>query len=382
MQLSAPASATLTIVLDTTELKETPRLEGGLIGLVLTASRLGRVHVALPQVVLDEFKRHQRRRIEEAIKKIDEGARSLEIVSGRANSSTSYTVNDLYAEWLNHIEPRLTSAKAKILPLPEVSHEALLARDLGERKPFDDGRGYRDALIWETVLACALEPRNGTVVFVTRNTRDFADKDALHPHLQDDLRERDLPATRLHLACGLKAALETYVQDMLPPSDKELAATLERDVVDHINLRRWLLDSLPSAMADLPPAITTTTSGQVVVRRVADVESLKVTSAWRLDAHTVHVALNARLRVDMTPLATPYIADVLHAPDNNAFIEKVVGNLVGYHLAVDTLKNRQVDLCIEVTFDARGNGSNVDVRGLRIVDDARPLPGPLALLHT
>lgn len=31
-----------------------PRLEGGLLGLVLTATRLGRVHVAIPHVVLDE----------------------------------------------------------------------------------------------------------------------------------------------------------------------------------------------------------------------------------------------------------------------------------------------------------------------------------------
>ncbi len=377
MPSSAAATTTSTIVLDTTELKETPRLEGGLIGLMLTASRRGRVNLAIPQVVFDELQRHQKRQIAEAIKKIDEGSRSLEMISGRANPPTAHTVDDLYGAWLRDIKARLSSANVKILPLPKVSHEALLARDLGERKPFDDGKGYRDALIWETTLACALEPGAGTVVLVTRNTRDFAakDKEVLHPHLQDDLRERQLPETRLRLACGLKAALETHLQDILPPSDKALATALEREVVDRIDLRRWLLNSLPSAMAGLPHAVITTAGGEVSVQSVAEVEHLEVTSARRFEDNTIHVALTARLRVDMIPVAAPYIADVFQAPDSNAIIERAIGNLIGYHRAVDALRGRQVDLRVEVAFDTWGKGSDVDVRSLRIVDDARLLPG-------
>lgn len=370
MQLSTSSASTLTIVLDTTELKETPRLEGGLIELMLTASRLGRVNVAIPRVAFEEFKRHQKRRLAESLKKIDEGTRSLNAVTGQAKPPASQTVDDLYATWLKSVEARLSSAKVKMLPLPAVSHEVLLARDLGERKPFDDGRGYRDALIWETVLACALEPGSEMVVFVTRNTHDFAENGGLHPHLQDDLRERKLPETRLRLASGLKAALEAHAQGVLPPPDKELAATLEREAVGGINLRRWLRDSLPSAITGLPRAAIMINGGQVSIRNVADVERLKVISVWRLDEQTTHVALDARLRVDMEPSATPYIADVLRAPDNNAFLEGVVGNFFRYHIAVDSLKHRQVDLRVEVTFDTWGNGSNVDVGDIRVVDGA------------
>lgn len=380
MQSGASASVTPTIVLDTTELKETPRLDAGLVGLVLTASRLGRVNVAIPKVVVDELKRHQKRRITEALKKIEEGTRSLAAVSGQSSSSASHTVDDVYGAWERDIEARLASAKVEVLPVPAVSHEALLARDLAERKPFDaDGRGYRDSLIWETVLSCTLESGDGAIVFVTRNESDFAEKKALHPHLQEDLRERNVPENRLRLACGLKAALETHLQGLLPQPDKELAATLARDAFGNIDLRRWLCDSLPSALAGLPGATSTTPSGEISVQNVADVEHLHVTSAWRLDERTIHVALDARLRVDMVPSAIPYVADVLQYR-NNDFLGKALSNYVSYQSAVNALKNRQIDLCVEATFDSWGNGSNVDVRNLRIIEGAElPPRGPRSL---
>lgn len=39
-------------------------------------------------------------------------------------------------------------------------------------------------------------------------------------------------------------------------------------------------------------------------------------------------------------------------------------------LAHSESKNRQVDVCIEVTFDTWGNGSNIDARDICIVDSA------------
>ncbi len=61
-----------------------------------------------------------------------------------------------------------------ILPLPAVTHEAVLERALSGRRPFDqDGRtGYRDALIWHTVLELAQTTTN---VVLVSNDGDFAD---------------------------------------------------------------------------------------------------------------------------------------------------------------------------------------------------------------
>jgi hypothetical protein len=67
------------------------------------------------------------------------------------------------------------------VPLPTVGHQVLLTRALESRKPFDErgGDGYRDALIWHTVLDICRECDGDTqVVFVTNNTNYFCDKDA------------------------------------------------------------------------------------------------------------------------------------------------------------------------------------------------------------
>ena len=66
------------------------------------------------------------------------------------------------------------SLSAHVLPVHEdLDIEALLVRDLQRRKPFDDsGKGFRDALVWETLKAVVLASEAGdTIIFVTNNTR-------------------------------------------------------------------------------------------------------------------------------------------------------------------------------------------------------------------
>ena len=59
--------------------------------------------------------------------------------------------------------------------MPQVSHADLVERDLSSRKPFSPtGKGYRDALIWESVVELCTDLTDAdTLIFVTDNKSDF-----------------------------------------------------------------------------------------------------------------------------------------------------------------------------------------------------------------
>lgn len=80
---------------------------------------------------------------------------------------------------------------------PNISHKEVVQRALERKKPFkSDGKdGYRDYLIWVTFLGVVSHYSMEDACFVTLNTRDFSDvenKDSLHQHLKNDLKDKGI----------------------------------------------------------------------------------------------------------------------------------------------------------------------------------------------
>lgn len=91
----------------------------------------------------------------------------------------------------------------------------MVQRSIRGSKPFrTSGVGYRDALIWQTVLEQA---KSTDVVFVSGNSKDFAAEDgSLHSDLQADLVGCPNSVTLLP---GVDQFIEKYV----PAADQALA---------------------------------------------------------------------------------------------------------------------------------------------------------------
>ena len=83
-------------------------------------------------------------------------------------------VDALEGRYDSELRARLAHLQATVVPLPEVSHEAVPTRAMQGQRPFDpDGRnGYRDVLIWHSLLDIAQHGHAATV-FATDNTSDF-----------------------------------------------------------------------------------------------------------------------------------------------------------------------------------------------------------------
>ncbi|VTR75475.1 PIN domain-containing protein [Cellulomonas hominis] len=186
------------LVIDTTAFFVDLRLSRDLAD-VLDAAGSGMIRVVVPEVVVLETGRHQAEKANkasnEAIKKVADGLRALnEIIDGlprfdaRDARDRLTVASEEYETWLRKT---LDDHMVEVAPIPSVDHVELVKRDLARRKPFDNGgKGYRDALIWSTVVEVARGlDVDDHLIFVTNNTQDFVDSGSLSADLL-----RDLPA--------------------------------------------------------------------------------------------------------------------------------------------------------------------------------------------
>ena len=105
-------------------------------------------------------------------------------VAAQRTLGLSATVPDVEAEvaeyerWLRH--KIATEVDGRIPPIPSISHQDLIRKAVEKIHPFKpNGSGYRDALIWQTVL---VEASSTQVAFVTRD-HDFGIGGVLYPEL-------------------------------------------------------------------------------------------------------------------------------------------------------------------------------------------------------
>jgi hypothetical protein len=95
-----------------------------------------------------------------------------------------------------------------------VSHEDVAGRMVRREKPFNhSGEGYRDALMWESIIP--LVQREEAVVLVTANKKDFAQDEEgrlLADDLRADLRRRGIDPDSLSVYPSLKSLVDEHLQ--------------------------------------------------------------------------------------------------------------------------------------------------------------------------
>lgn len=105
--------------------------------------------LCVPAIVIEEAVNLVRKSIEEANQELREPQR----LTGDTTTFKKFDVQSAVAKYRGDLDALLQSLKTRILPFPAVSHADLANRALAAYKPFvTGGRGYRDALIWYTVL--------------------------------------------------------------------------------------------------------------------------------------------------------------------------------------------------------------------------------------
>lgn len=187
---------------------------------------------AMPDVVMDEL-----------VAKYDEDLLALEtqteqLAKTRRNlTNTDFDIIHVDRTVQRHDYQRFISGffneRRKIrIPYPEILHKDVVQRASYKTRPFrPNGDGYRDTLIWMSVLDKLQGDDNTEVLFVTNNSADFFDKNGqLHSDLANDLVIRKIDRSRIQCF----NSLESLIKEILAPQLEEI-----ENVKTHIKNDKW-----------------------------------------------------------------------------------------------------------------------------------------------
>jgi hypothetical protein len=193
----------ITVIVDTTATFVDVMMKNTRWMQLLTLCARSELQLVVPDVVVRETARHWEREALEAIQtahqrierisKSQERFDELGLDADQLPDATSLTTTADREKFHDATRERLLGLGVDLRPVPDdVSIETVLARDLDSKKPFErSGKGFRDALIWETTREIVLESADGDFIFfVTDNSADYCDDGGvLAPELLEEVHE-------------------------------------------------------------------------------------------------------------------------------------------------------------------------------------------------
>lgn len=190
--------------------------------------------VVLPEVVVDELERRHRDRFLDERKSARAALRSIKKSIDMA--SIEHEFDSRLDEVGRERGALLARSGIELARTPDSGVRALVKRDLARRHPFleteqDDkpkSFGFRDAVIWETILVFLQTDDEKRVIHFVTKDRGFigkaAGKPALHPHLLEDLDRLGIERSRVVLVDTLENAV-AVVEAALAEAEAEAAET-------------------------------------------------------------------------------------------------------------------------------------------------------------
>jgi PIN domain len=228
------------VVIDTNLVFTDLRLKSPWIRALIMASaqRDADIELAVPEVVVQELKTQYRRDFDEALGVARKSRRALRNLAPQLPpvdvnqySDPAGTV-DQYETWLR--EQIETRAQGRILSAPAVHHDVLLRRLAMDERPFRDDAGYKDALIWFSVLELALEGEQ--VLFCSNNHKDFFVSSGRPPLLAEelvrDLELEGLDADSVVPFRSIEEAMSHFLPSVVDPLSYALEAEDEVELAE------------------------------------------------------------------------------------------------------------------------------------------------------
>ena len=181
--------------------------------LLSTASAIGH-GIFIPALAIEEVVANFEKMLDGKAREVEKG---LDTLSRHLDKPLASPLTDLdLGEEASLLRQRMVSASNyQVLDYPAITHEELVGRAVKRRKPFDErGSGYRDTLIWESVVQLA-DKVSDQVALVTSD-KDFCDKEGnLHPDLTDELAGRGQCGEKIVLFRSLSEFINTNVRPVL-----------------------------------------------------------------------------------------------------------------------------------------------------------------------
>lgn len=185
-----------------------------IVTLCNTSTILGH-EIFIPEVVIDEIVKQYDEKAEEYINSFNTALKKLSDLSTSPITQIPIDAKGFISNYRNELNNRIKQLGIGIIPYPNTGHKIMVARELGKKKPFKDStKGYRDALIWDSVMEHTQKySSNCGIIFLTANSKDFADKDkkGLHTDLIADCISNGIPPTSIRLVTDIQNFIDNEI---------------------------------------------------------------------------------------------------------------------------------------------------------------------------
>ena len=257
--------------------------------------------IFLPRVAFDETVNKYRERLEKQLSVSTKHAKMLGHLLNRdlAPCLPPSSLQRLVLDYESELQSTLTKRRVKVLPYPSVSHQKMVQRDLARMKPFrPGGAGYRDALIWESLVSFCHAHTASTVVFVTLNKRDFGSGPDFAVELATELTDRQIDPQKMQVCCGLDKFNRLFIiprLEVLPTSTDRLVAI----GLPSFDIQRWFAEQgatiLEAEDLGLFCLGFEPEHGSVILRSVDQVRKINVLDVRRLTSGEILITAEAEL---------------------------------------------------------------------------------------
>ncbi|MDO8208958.1 PIN domain-containing protein [Conexibacter sp. CPCC 206217] len=230
--------------------------------LLMDGARTEQLRVSVPELVIREATNKYRERCDEERRALERAAGGLARLGVDWSGHSRIDPATEAARYGRDLRRTLKAAGVRIPRIASISHSRMVDRALARKKPFgENGAGYRDALLWETVLNEVRQ--HGPLVLLTKDRSDFATDGQLAGDLADDLSLQGDSANSVTLQSDLKAFVEAHVEvsvvalatvkRVLPQAERGLNEWLQELLLD-LDLSRAQLKAVLSQDTDLAPS--------------------------------------------------------------------------------------------------------------------------------
>lgn len=184
------------IVLDTNIIRQDFLLNSRKFEMLLDYLRKTEDSIVMPQLVYQEVEALYKAEITKGLAQARKNRDKLQkILLDVRIDDLIIDVNHMTSNYLEHILQKLGVRKRDIVEYRNEYLPEIVKRSVRKLPPFTETRQeFRDYVLWLTILDIASEDENHSVIFISLNTKDFADstKSSLHPILHQEAQERDM----------------------------------------------------------------------------------------------------------------------------------------------------------------------------------------------
>jgi hypothetical protein len=300
------------VVLDSSILVSDFGMTSGSFEVVLNEARNGRIRLVVPEIVILETVNKFRERMEDIRSEIEQQETQLRRLLGAIEPilaplpSTAAAVE----AYESRLRAKLSQVAALTPSIPNIPHELVVDRALARRKPFArSGTGYRDSLLWATVLERA---SRDSVALLTSNWKDFAaSKEGvdLHDDLLSDVQEAELPWDRVTLYPDLRSFVAKNIEAV-----RKVANQVRSSLSADEKFREEFESRLRAAVASLlRPGDDVETPLEDVEN--AMVQSIETASVRDVEVHDAYLLSRGNVLLEVTAVVEATVEGFVHKSD-------------------------------------------------------------------